>query len=94
MFKGPVYVLTSERTASASEIATEALQYSGRAVIIGEKTAGEMLSQKVYDILGEFHLFLPVADYFSVKGDRVEGIGIEPDIAVGAKDALNIALQQ
>lgn len=94
VFKGPVYVLTSERTASASEIATEALQSSGRALIIGEKTAGEMLSQKVYDILGGFHLFLPVADYFSVTGSRIEGFGIEPDIAVDAKDALNIALQQ
>ena len=94
VFEGPVYVLTSERTASASEIAMEALQSSGRAVIIGEKTAGEMLSQRVYDIPGGFHLFLPVADYFSVTGDRIEGFGIEPDIAVVAKDALNIALQQ
>ncbi|MEM5544934.1 S41 family peptidase [Sulfitobacter sp. AS92] len=94
VFDGPVYVLTSERTASASEIATEALQSSGRAVIIGERTAGEMLSQKVYDIPGGFHFFLPVADYFSVTGDRIEGFGIVPDIAVDAEDALNIALQQ
>jgi len=94
VFKGPVYVLTSESTASASEIAAEALQGSGRAVIIGEKTAGEMLSQKAYDIPGGFHLFLPIADYFSVKDGRIEGFGIEPDIAVDAKEALNIALQQ
>lgn len=94
VFNGPVYVLTSSRTASASEIATEALQSSGRAVIIGERTAGEMLSQKVYDIVGGFQLFLPIADYFSVDGGRIEGFGIEPDIAVDAKDALGIALQQ
>lgn len=94
VYKGPVYVLTSKRTASASEIATEALQSAGRAIIIGEKTAGEMLSQKVYDIQGGFQLFLPVADYFSVKGGRIEGFGVEPDIAVDAKDALNMAFQQ
>ena len=94
IFSGPVSVLTSERTASAAEIVTDALKSSGRAVIIGENTAGQMLSQKIYDVPGGFHLSLPIADYYSVRNGRIEGVGIKPDIETDAADALNIALRQ
>ncbi len=93
-FTGPVYVLTSSRTASAAELATDALQASGRATVIGEQTAGEMLSQRPYDIQGKYHLFLPIADYFSLTSGRIEGVGVTPDIAVSADQALAKALAQ
>ena len=93
-FDGPVYVLTSKWTASAAELATDALKSSNRATIIGEKTAGEMLSQKIYDVPGGFHLSLPIADYYSVVNGRIEGVGIQPDIETDAVDALEVALKQ
>ncbi len=93
-FDGPVYVLTSKRTASAAELATDALKSANRAIIIGENTAGEMLSQKIYDVPGGFHLSLPVADYYSVVNGRIEGVGIKPDIETDAADALDVALKQ
>jgi len=93
-FDGPVYVLTSARTASAAELATDALKGAGRATIIGETTAGEMLSQKMYDVPGGFQLSLPIADYYSVANGRIEGIGIQPDIETDAADALEVALEQ
>jgi len=89
-FDGPVYVLTSDHTASAAELATDALKGAKRAVIIGEKTAGEMLSQKIYDVPGGF----PVADYYSAVHGRIEGVGIQPDIETDAADALVVALEQ
>ena len=94
VYDGPVYVLTSTRTASAAELSTDALQGSGRAEIIGERTAGEMLSQRPYDINGKFHLFLPIADYFSFSTGRIEGRGIEPNIVVPSTDALEVALSK
>lgn len=94
VYSGPVYVLTSERTASAAELATDALKVSGRAVIIGETTEGAMLSQKIYDIPGGFHLSLPIADYYSAKHGRIEGAGVAPDIATPAADAMDLALSQ
>jgi carboxyl-terminal processing protease len=94
VFDGPVYVLTSKRTASAAELATDALKGANRATIIGENTAGEMLSQKIYDIPGGFHLSLPIADYYSVVNGRIEGIGIKPDIETDAAEALDVALKQ
>jgi len=93
-FDGPVYVLTSNRTASAAELAADALKGANRAIIIGERTAGEMLSQKIYDVPGGFHLSLPIADYYSVVNGRIEGVGIQPDIETDAADALEVALEQ
>ncbi len=94
VYDGPVFVLISARTASAAELAADALKVSGRAVIVGEKTAGQMLSQKIYDIPGGFHLNLPIADYYSAAHGRIEGAGVTPDISAPAADALEVALSQ
>lgn len=91
-YAGPVYVLTSPQTASAAELAADILQGSGRATIVGETTAGEMLSQKMFDVPGGFHLSLPIADYYSAKNGRIEGVGVLPDVETAAVDALADAL--
>jgi carboxyl-terminal processing protease len=92
-FRGPVLVLTSGRSLSAAEIAADALKTIGRAKIVGEKTPGAVLSSKLFDIPGGFHLRVPIADYYSITGARLEGIGVAPDIAVSADQALDVALK-
>lgn len=92
-FKGPVYVLLNHQTASAAELAADALQASGRAILIGEVSAGEMLSQKMYDLPGGYHLYLPIADYYSFHGGRIEGQGVTPDILADPDEAMTIALE-
>lgn len=92
IFQGPVFVLTSARSISAAEIAADALKVAGRAKIVGEKTPGIVLSSKLYDIPGGFHLRLPFADYYSISGGRLEGAGVTPDVAVSADKALEVAL--
>jgi hypothetical protein len=92
-YAGPIYVLTSKRTASAAEIAADALQARGRATLVGETTAGQMLSQKMYDIPGGLQLSLPIADYQSHHGGRIEGKGVQPDIQVAASEAMARAIQ-
>ena len=92
-FAGPVFVLTSGRTASAAELAVDALRASGRATVIGEKTAGEMLSQSPFDAAEGFLLSVPVADYYSVAHGRIEGAGVTPDIAVPAESAAAKAVE-
>jgi carboxyl-terminal processing protease len=91
-FEGPVFVLTSARSISAAEIAADALKSIGRAKIIGEKTPGIVLSSKVFDIPGGFHLRVPIADYYSIRSGRLEGVGVTPDIPVSADQALQAAL--
>jgi carboxyl-terminal processing protease len=88
----PVYILTSSKTASASELATEALQSSGRVTVIGERTAGQMLSQKPYDVPNGMQLYVPIADYYSINTGRLEGNPIQPDIEVNADEAMEVAL--
>ncbi|MBO6796641.1 S41 family peptidase [Maricaulis sp.] len=93
VYHGEVFVLTSETTASAAEMAVEALQASGRAQVVGEPTAGEMLSQKPFDLDGGCLLFLPIADYYSLASGRIEGNPVQPDVAVEAGQALARALE-
>jgi C-terminal processing protease CtpA/Prc len=90
--KGRVFVLTSRRTASACEPTVYALKNAPNVTVIGERTAGAMLSSGAYYLQSGFLLTLPVADYYTVDGVRLEGNGVQPDIAVPATDALDRAL--
>ncbi len=92
-YPGPVFVLTSKRTASAAELAVDALKMTGRVTVIGETTAGKMLSQKMYDLPHGLQLSLPVADYYSRSSGRIEGKGVAPVIAVPAESAMTKALE-
>ena len=91
-FQGKVYVLTSKKTASAAELATDALAYLENVTIIGEKTEGAMLSQTMFDVASGIHLFLPIADYYSHRMGRIEGAGVKPDIQVKAYAAMDKAV--
>lgn len=91
-FKSPVYILTSSQTASAAEMAVDALIGAKRVTHIGEKTAGKMLSQKMFDIPHGFSLSIPIADYISHNSGRIEGHGLTPSVAVDSKRALDAAL--
>jgi len=92
-FQGPVFVLIDHKTASAAEMAADALQASGRAVLVGETTAGQLLSQKMFDIPGGYQLSLPIADYYSVATGHIEGHGVTPDVPVEPALALQKALE-
>lgn len=91
-FEGPVYVLTSKISASATEFATDALANLSSVTIIGEPTAGKMLSQKMFDVGENLQLALPIAEYYSTRIGRIEGKGVVPDIVVSASEAMNVAL--
>jgi carboxyl-terminal processing protease len=92
-FSGPVYVLTSRVSISAAEIAIEALQASGRATIVGEKTPGLLLQPKFFTLDGGFQLMWPIGDYRTVASGRIEGVGIRPDVELPAVEALEAAMK-
>ncbi len=91
-YAGPVAVLTSKTTASASELATDAMMNNGRVQVFGERTAGQLLSQRVFDLFPGTHLYVPIADYRSARMGRIEGLGITPHVALPAAQALDSAL--
>jgi hypothetical protein len=91
-YGGPVIVLTSESTASAAELAVDALLANARAQVFGERTAGQMLSQRMFDVPGGLQLSLPIADYHSARMGRIEGVGVQPTRPMPAAAALDSAL--
>lgn len=93
-FAGPVVALCSSRTASAAELALDAMLASGRVQVFGEPTAGRMLSQMPFDLPGTpWQLLLPVADYHAWHSGRIEGRGVQPSVSLPAAKALDAALK-
>ena len=93
VFSGKIYVLTNSRTASTCEPIVYLLKEKKLATIVGENTAGAMLSAALFDIGGKYKLFLPLADFYTYDGVRLDGVGVKPDIETSSEDALNKVLE-
>jgi carboxyl-terminal processing protease len=82
----PLVLLVNEGTASASEIVAGALQDRDRAVLVGQKTYGKGSVQDVLPLLDASALKLTIGTYRTPDGTEINGIGIEPDVEVTAKE--------
>jgi carboxyl-terminal processing protease len=82
----PLVVLTSERTASASEILIAALKISKRASLIGTETCGCVLAIRTRHELPDGGLLdVSELDYETADGQRLEKRGIKPDETVAVQ---------
>ena len=81
-FAGKVIVLVDEDTGSGSEIFTSLIQENGRGEIVGTRTRGRVLNSIQFDLSDNFELLVPVRDYLSPRGARLEGVGVRPDTEV------------
>jgi carboxyl-terminal processing protease len=68
----PVVVLVNEKTASAAEILSGALQDHDRALIFGEPSYGKGLVQQVFTLSGDTGLALTTAFYFTPSGRSIQ----------------------
>lgn len=91
-YRGPVFVLTSGDTASAAEPLAYVLKQTGRATLVGAPTAGAMLAARPFPLSGGWQLLVPVADYVTAEGTRLEGVGVAPTVAVAPAEAMERAL--
>lgn len=78
----PLVVLVNGGTASAAEIVAGALQDTGRAKLVGEKTFGKGLVQKLFLLDNGAALKLTTEKYLTPKKRDINKHGIEPDIVV------------
>jgi len=91
IYKNPLVVLIDENTASASEILASALQDNNRAILIGTKTFGKGLVQKVFPLPNQTGMNLTIARYLTPKGVDINKKGIEPDyiVTISHNDFIN-----
>lgn len=77
-----VALLVDGSSRSAAELTPAALQESGRALVVGEHTAGAVLISQDSPLPDGGRLTLSRADYITAGGVRLEKRGVEPDIVV------------
>jgi carboxyl-terminal processing protease len=88
----PLVILVDAATASAAEIVAAALQDRSRAVIVGENTYGKAAVQDVKTLSDGSIIELTVGYYVTPNGNRIDGVGVAPDIFV-ARDDENISAE-
>jgi len=82
----PVVVLVNDRSASASEIVTGALQDRDRATVVGTRTFGKGVFQEIEPLPNGGALDITVGEYFLPSGRNLggggvsRGAGVEPDV--------------
>jgi hypothetical protein len=88
----PVYVLTSKETFSGGEELSYDLKNLKRATLVGEVTGGGANPGGPMKVAEHFALFVPVGRAISpVTRTNWEGVGVQPDVAVPAARAFDVA---
>jgi len=82
----PVVLLVDEATASASEILSGALKENEKAVLVGKKTFGKGMIQRIYPMPNQTGMNLTIAKYLTPKGNDINKMGIQPDYEVDYTD--------
>lgn len=78
----PMVVLVDGTSASASEILSGALKDYHKAVLVGSRTFGKGMVQKIIPLPNETGINLTIAKYLTPLGSDINKVGIEPDVKV------------
>jgi carboxyl-terminal processing protease len=82
-YQNPIVVLLNDSSASASEAFAAALQDSGRAKVVGRVSCGCLLGFMGYlKLAGGGEMAYSEIGFTTIKGNRIEGRGVLPDVAV------------
>lgn len=89
----PLAVVTSATTFSGGESLAYTLQQHGRAIVVGERTAGGAHPRTGFPIHPHLHLSVPVARPVNpVTGTNWEAVGVTPDLQTPAPQSIETAL--
>lgn len=84
-FKGKLIVLVDSRSASASEVLARVIQLEKRGTVIGDQTAGAVMSSRFFSdkvgmgIVVFYGASITVSDVVMSDGKSLEGSGVTPD---------------
>lgn len=82
----PMTVLINQNSASASEILAGAFKDRGRAKIVGTKSFGKGIVQKVFPLENGAGAKITISEYKTPSGNKINKIGVKPDIEVENKN--------
>ncbi len=77
-----ILVLVNENTASASEFFAMALQYTGRAKLLGTNTYGKGCMQAMMSLPTGSGMKFTIGEFFTPDDVRIHTVGLVPDITV------------
>ena len=81
-YLGPLVILMDQMSASTSEVFASGMQEMGRAVIVGEQSAGAALPSIIQKLpIGALFQYA-IADFKTPKGTLIEGRGVTPNVNV------------
>jgi carboxyl-terminal processing protease len=88
----PLVILIDNRVNSAAEGLAGALQQRGRAVIVGETSAGNVEAVLPFCLRDGSQAWIATGVLAPIGGPTWEGVGVIPDIAVSSDEALTTAI--
>ncbi len=86
----PLAILVNQGSASASEVLSGALRDRDRAKLVGTKTFGKGVVQRLVDLGDGTGLKLTISEYFTPSGTKIDGIGITPDYVVDLPEDVKV----
>jgi C-terminal processing protease CtpA/Prc len=84
-FTGKLTILVDSRSASASEVLARTIQLEKRGTVIGDQTAGAVMTSRQYhdeigiDVVVFYGLSITVSDMIMADGNSLEHRGVTPD---------------
>ncbi|HET7457664.1 MAG TPA: S41 family peptidase [Gemmatimonadaceae bacterium] len=84
-YRGMLVILIDAQSASAAEITARTMQIEGRAIVVGDRSAGAVQTSLGFTHRAGFTKYLPygasitIADLTMSDGSRLEGVGVVPD---------------
>jgi carboxyl-terminal processing protease len=81
-YSGSVVVLIDGATQSAAEIFASGMQENHRAVVVGERSAGNTLPSVIKELPTGALFQYGFANYRSPRGTMLEGRGVTPDVSI------------
>jgi len=94
LWEGSVVVLVAADTSSGAELFASALQTSERAKVVGQKTFGSCSLRSIEPQPDGSAKKVVIGTMLTAGGDPIDGVGIQPDIALDANLSKEEILRQ
>jgi carboxyl-terminal processing protease len=82
LYQGPLVVLIGPSSGSCAEMLAAAIQDHQRGKLLGRMTNGSVLVSRLFPLPDGGLVLVPISDFRTSTNQRLEGVGVTPDIRV------------